>query len=565
MTTKRIITLYLAFHLFGLTTIYSQNLNLRVQGKDSLETKIIDSLSYKSSFTNFNSLKSEIESLRLKIEKLGFIENKLVLTQKENDSTYLAKFSLNKKYYTIYIYYNNNLLSKKILESISNNITSEYFITTISKTEVILNYLNTKIIEEGQPFASLKLENLKKKDNNNIQAQLIITNDTKRSIDNIIVKGYENFPKSYIKHYLKINPKDAFNLKSIKDKTEVLNSLPFANQIKSPEVLFTKDSTSLYLYLEKTKSNNFDGFIGFGTNENTNKIEFNGYLNLNLINTLNYGEAFNLIYKSDENEQRTFEVNLNLPYIFGSAIGTELALNIFKKDSTYTTVNQFANLFYQIDRKQKVSIGINGIQSNNLLNNNVSETIQDYNSVFYNLGYQFIIRQYNNFLFPVNFLLDLRVGLGSRDFEDFNEQQALFNLNTYKIFNLNAKNSIYLRLNGAGITSDSFLTNELFRFGGINTIRGFEENSISASLYSVINTEYRYKLNNTIYIHSIFDAAYFENDIALTKEKLFTIGLGFGIYTKAGLLKFNYANGKSENQKFKFSDSKIHLSLSALF
>ena len=29
--------------------------------------------------------------------------------------------------------------------------------------------------------------------------------------------------------------------------------------------------------------------------------------------------------------------------------------------------------------------------------------------------------------------------------------------------------------------------------------------------------------------------------------------------------QFNYANGKRENQKFKFSDSKIHLSLIAFF
>jgi len=141
----------------------------------------------------------------------------------------------------------------------------------------------------------------------------------------------------------------------------------------------------------------------------------------------------------------------------------------------------------------------------------------------------------------------------------------LFNLNTFKIFNLNTKNSIYLRSDSAGIDSDNFLTNELIRFGGIKSIRGFEENSLIASLYSVLNTEYRYQLNNNIYVHSIFDIAYFENRITKTKEKLFAFGIGFGIYTKAGLLKFNYANGKSENQKFKFSDSKIHLSLSAIF
>ena len=141
----------------------------------------------------------------------------------------------------------------------------------------------------------------------------------------------------------------------------------------------------------------------------------------------------------------------------------------------------------------------------------------------------------------------------------------LFNLNTFKVFNLNTKNSIYIRLNSAGINSDNFFTNELLRFGGVKSIRGFEENSLIASLYSVFNTEYRYRLNNNMYIHSIVDAAYFENDITQTKEKLFAFGFGFGVFTKAGLLKFNYANGKSENQKFKFSDSKIHLSLTTIF
>ena len=40
-----------------------------------------------------------------------------------------------------------------------------------------------------------------------------------------------------------------------------------------------------------------------------------------------------------------------------------------------------------------------------------------------------------------------------------------------------------------------------------------------------------------------------ENKIINQKEKLYGLGFGFGILTKAGLLKFNYANGKSENQK----------------
>jgi len=129
-----------------------------------------------------------------------------------------------------------------------------------------------------------------------LQAKLIISTNTKRTIDEIIVKGYDKFPRSFLNHFLNIKIGDDFDLNTIKKKTQSINTFPFTNQARAPEVLFTKDSTSIFLYLEKTKSNTFDGFLGFGTNEATNKIEFNGYLNLRLINNLNYGEAFSLVF-----------------------------------------------------------------------------------------------------------------------------------------------------------------------------------------------------------------------------------------------------------------------------
>ena len=48
----------------------------------------------------------------------------------------------------------------------------------------------------------------------------------------------------------------------------------------------------------------------------------------------------------------------------------------------------------------------------------------------------------------------------------------------------------------------------------------------------------------------------FENKIIESKEKLFSVGLGFGILTKAGLFRLIYANGKSEKQNFTLNNSK---------
>ena len=41
-----------------------------------------------------------------------------------------------------------------------------------------------------------------------------------------------------------------------------MNQLRFARQLRPAEVLFTQDTTRVYLYLEKIKSNRFDVLLG---------------------------------------------------------------------------------------------------------------------------------------------------------------------------------------------------------------------------------------------------------------------------------------------------------------
>ena len=562
MTNKLLIFFFLS--LLYLNRGHAQTIELKISSKDSIETKILNDLSFIKTHLNYQTLTQEIDSISKRLFNKGYIESEFEGTHKKNDSLILASFNLKKKYDTIYIYYDKTF-DKKILRNISNTINDSYFEIPIEQTEAALHFINSEIANQGRPFSKLKLDNIKVIDNI-IKANLTIDSlKNKRTVDNIKIKGYEKFPKAYIKHFLKLKPGVEFNLDRINKKTQRLNNLPFAKQIKTPEVLFTKDSSTLYVYLEKLVSNNFDGFLGFGTNEETNKIEFDGYLKLNLNNNFNYGETFSLLYKSDENEQRTFNINANLPYLFNSPIGTELELNIFRKDSTYNITNQKANLFYQLNSTQKIYAGIETIQSSNLLNNTTFLTLNDYNATFYNLKYEYIFRRQDNFLFPINFSFIANTAFGGRTSNNLKTKQSLLTLSSFKTFQLNNTNSIYLKLAGDYLISDDYLENELRRFGGINSIRGFEENSIFATLYATLNTEYRYQFSRNLYLHSIIDIAYFENRLSAIKEKLFGFGFGFGLLTKSGLLKFNYANGKSESQKFKFSDSKIHLSLTTTF
>jgi outer membrane protein assembly factor BamA len=541
----------------------AQTLQLKIKATDSSKIKTVDSIGYKKWHQDFNSANQEVISFITKLERSGYIESKLQSFLKINDSLFTAEISLNNQYKTVRIFKDSSISFKFLKTDIKNN-TSDFIDIDIQNLENVLQGINKELSSKGDPFTAVQLTNLERLSNKIIKANLKIEENHKRNIDSIIIKGYEKFPKGFLKHQIKLTNNKAFNLDNIKKQTTNFQNINFVNQVREPEVLFTQDSTLLYLYLEKEQVNTFDGFLGFGTNEDTNKIQFDGYLNLNLINNLNYGESLRLFYKSDENEQRTFDVNVNMPFLFKTPIGVTANLNIFRRDSTFQNAEQSFKVDYQINLKNRVSLGISGLNSTNLAGA-TNMFIKDFKSTFYLAQFNHTTPQFYDLLFPVNFYFDLSAGFGDRTSEDNSINQTLVKINTYKIFNLNNRNSVYVRLDGASLFSDNYFENELFRFGGINSIRGFEENTLLANLYGVINTEYRYKLSSNLFVHTVFDAAYSENKITDNTNKLFGFGFGFGLLTNAGLFRLNYSSAKTEGQPFRLSDSKVHISLTTSF
>ena len=559
------ILIYLNIYTAFFFNINAQNLYLNFKAQDSISQSTIDSLDLNAKFINYLNLKKRADALHYSLETIGFIENELRSLQKKNDSTYIALYHLGPKYKSIQLFYSKKDFSKKELLQVSKKITDSYFTLPFNTIESSITKLNSLKTENGNAFARIKLENITKQKKGSLSANIVVVNGDARTIDSIIVKGYEKISKSHIKYYAGIKKGKKFNKSKLIEKSNILNSLGFVSVTKPPEILFKKDSTIVYLYLKKEKNNLFDGILGFANDEDSQKLIFNGYLNLELNNNLNFGEQFLLNYKADGKDQQNFRARLTLPYLFNTPFGLITELKIFKRDSTFSTSDQLIKVRYQINPTSKTYLGYKAYESSNLRkDNSINIDVEDYTSKFLLAGLSYTKTQ-NNILFPIKSKFHLDTEIGSKETKITTESQLRASLLFYYIFNLNYKNSIYLKNNTKAVNSDSYLINELFRFGGINSIRGFNENSIDASFYSILNSEYRYQFNQDIYIHSIIDFAYFENQIIALKQKLYSFGIGIGLQTSAGIIKFSIANGNAENQDFNFSNTKIHISISSKF
>ncbi|WP_298543153.1 ShlB/FhaC/HecB family hemolysin secretion/activation protein [uncultured Aquimarina sp.] len=564
MKTSLFYLLLLNICIHSFCSAQNPTLHLSIKGKDSIETLKIDSTQYTKHFKNFIDLKNEVEVTQKKILKSGHLDAKFLDLKKTSDSSFTARFELNKKYSKLTIYYDKELIPKEILNEISPTLTENQFSIPFEKTEETLQFLTNYLVNQGNTFSNLSLSKIKKT-NNEIFAQLISSKSNTRTIDDIIIKGYSKFPYSYLKYNSRIRKGTVFKKNSVIEKSKKIDNLGFAKNIKPPEVLFEKDSTKVYLYLEKKSANTFDGFLGFSSDTESGNLELNGYLNLDLINNLNFGERLNLIYKSDGNEQQRFQANISLPYILKTPIGIEAGLDIFKKDSSFLITEQKANLNYLVNDKKSVFIGYKAISSNNLLDiPQPSLNITDYSSSFFTAGFNHTRRQ-NNSLFPIKNKYAITGEFGNRKTNTESLDQIKGSIDISYTFELNQRNSILLKNTASAIFSDNLFTNELFRFGGINSIRGFEENSINASLFNVLNTEYQYILSPNLYIHSIIDYSYFEDESSKISDNLTSFGFGLGLNTQTGLFRIIFANGKNSDSNFKFSNTKVHISLNATF
>ncbi|CAM3972727.1 membrane protein [Flavobacterium antarcticum] len=526
---------------------FAQQLSLKINGTSKIESTTIDSVGYQKKHSNAKNILEEVQQFSNKLLQIGYLEHELVDSKKINDSLYQYNFNLGIQTKLIHIYVGKTftyLLFKK-----------DTLILPIHKTELFLQQKLAELESKGYSLATLQLTDFKKS-NNQLFATLKIDAKEKRILNEIVINGYDKFPEGHKKNLQRLYRKKTFNKSNLNKVYTDFSNFRFTTQTRYPEILFTKDSTKVYVYLEKAKANRFDGYIGFANDEES-KLKFTGYLDLSLINVLNSGEEFSLYWKSDDNKQVTFNAGIEIPYVFKTPLGIKANLNIFKQDSLFQNTKTAIDLGYYFNYNKKLFIGYQSTESSDI-QNTANLLISDYESKFVTTTFE-----YKNYtderLFPQKTKFIFKTGFGSRTSKLETNSQTFFELNMSHDLYLNKRNVVNLRSENFYLSSSNFITNELYRFGGIQSIRGFAENSLQANTMASLMTEYRFILSSNLYMHSVLDYGFYKDDTNSTTNNLLGLGFGVGIGSKNGLLNLIYANGSINQQAIKLANSVVQI------
>lgn len=433
----------------------------------------------------------------------------------------------------------------------------------------------------GYPFAQVKLDSILLSDNT-ISANLSVQRNDLLKIDSILVRGDAPISKKYLHSFLGIKQGDIYNHALLMRVSDKIRRIPFLKETKPFQIQYYENKTKLVLFLEKSQASSFNGIIGASTDEKTSKLRLTGDVDLNLINAFHKGENIRFKWRSLEQQSQDLKFKFLYPYLLGTPLGFDFDFGLFKKDTTYLNLETIVGVRYHLYSTDYFKIFIKSQRSNLLskqsyLGGPLQKLPSYADSKVKLYGAEYSMDRLNYKYNPtkgISFMASFAFGTKKIDkiteleernptiYENVKLKSQQYNAvaEIQYFFMLSQRNTILLANKSAAIHNDNLFRNELLRIGGLRTLRGFDEEAIYASSYSIFTLEYRFLLERNSFLSIFSDAAYYENKSREEFVSDWPIGIGAGVSFEsgAGIFTLNYALGKQFNNPFYLKSGKVH-------
>ena len=520
--------------------------------KNNLE---LSKIQFQKKHLDITSIYKETAIIEKHLKSTGYYSVRVqkFLTAKD---TIKVNYSLGTKIQTALLFIDS--LHFKLLKKF--NIKNGILKTPAANLENTLIEITKQLDANGFSFSETSLKNTTIK-GEVLSADLQIKQSQKRNINSIIVKGYEKFPKSFVKHFLKIDKQTVFTKSKLKEISKRLQSVSFVTQTKPIETLFKKDSTLVYLYLKKKQKSSFDGLLNFNSNA-SGALQLNGHLDLKLHNVFNRGEQLTILWNRFDEERQELNLKTQIPFLYNSPLSSRFEFYLYKQDSTFLNTQFNTDVSLLLNERIQLAVNYDYIASKIIKKELNTATTAAFKSQFIGASIQYKVPM-NDVFSSQKTQLFINPKVGHRTSNSQTSNQLKIELFASYIFEFNERNSLYVANNSGYLNSASFLQNEMYRIGGEKSIRGFNAQSLYANKYSFFNVAYRFLVSKKSFIYTITDFGQFK-DLKSSKKAL-SIGAGYQFLTNNSQINLNYALGKIDNHPLDYKRSTLNISFMTFF
>lgn len=523
-----------------------------------------NSFNYSDTF----SLKNQLQEIQFLAYKKGYLTFGIDSIIPSDSLKSEAYFTLGLRYKELNLSISDN--SKRALREIG---ISPRTIETLPPNPLEISKSLEHVLHDfeiaGYPFAQISFEDLRM-EKEALYAELIVTPNSRVKWNELIVSGNKvKLSKKYLENFLHIEQGAWYNQEQVNLINTRLTQLIFVKQIKPAEILFTPEGANLYLYIETKPVSLFNGTIGLQQDPIKLKYQITGDLRLKLQNAFKHGELFDLNWRSIQPGSPQLKIQASYPFLFNTPFGLDGQFSLFKRDSTFLELKTSIGVTYFVSGGKTLTGFYKNQQSNLLGAANSGLTYGSSKSNLYGLSFR---NQTVDYL-PnprKGFIWYLEGNIGKRTLK----KDSI--TNHYLIYGGKLQFEYYQSLGKrfvikGGLLSESFYTNniqqnELIRFGGNLTQRGFMEDELLGTFRATLTIEPRFILDQNSYLFVFYDQSWYERNVKAyvhDSPKGFGAGLCFG--TNIGIFSLTYALGQQFSNPILFRDSKVHFGYVAYF
>lgn len=438
-----------------------------------------------------------------------------------------------------------------------------------------LDRLSRRLLREaendGYPFATIRFDSLTLVDNR-LSAQLHYSSGKQISYDSLRLGGDLKLHPKVLARYLQLREGQLYKEEDVQRIARRLNALPYARLRQNAQIYFYNDKASIAVFADNRRVNSFDGMLGLFPNANNDgSLLLTGDLNLLLWSAFRRGELISFNWRSLQAGTQDLKTRVRWPFLFNSPVGLDVDFRLFRRDSSFLEVQSLAGLGYTFSPGNYLK-GYLQQRSYRLLGSpqiNLSQQAR-VDGTLYGLEYslQRLDRAFNPYR---GWRMVLGGGAGRRTANAQLQDGAFDGNQTYDQYQLHTEGQVYLpwlrrwqtalQWHGQALFSDNIYANELFRFGGFRTLKGFDEESVFASSYLLLNVEQRFLLDNDSWLYVFWNGGWLRNDAVgqAYRDTPYGVGAGITFQTNSGIFSVAYALGSERNAPLTLRNAKVHL------
>jgi outer membrane protein assembly factor BamA len=554
----------MAFHFFALFGQKSYTLSFSDVSYQQIQRKIPDTFKDSLSVIRF------LQNIQIKAVKKGNILSSFDSIHFKNSEVFVH-FNLGDKLNEIHLSYSEadiQFLKQKtsLKEKQLANIPFQ-----ASELAKILRILYQSGVNNGYPFTKITLDSVLFEENS-IHAKLLLNKGELYRIKQIHIKGDSLLSKQMISSLIRIKEGDLFSDANLASISRHIKQVNYLQEIKPHEILFTKDGVELFVYVKSNPISSVNGILGLQPNPITEKLAVTGELSLKLVNVFRKSEIIQLNWRSIQPGTQSLNSGFNYPYLFKSPFGIDAAFNLYKKDSTFLEIKAQLGIQYQLSGGSflKAYYQNNG---SSILSGASSSTLNFSTVRTSAYGLSFLRKELDYIPNPSSgYMLLTDVAIGNRNARKSDTSDII----TTTTFRLSAQFNWFIPFakrhvlrfgaNAETYYAPEIYENERFRFGGLTSLRGFNEDELFATTKAILTLEYRFLVDQNSHAFAFFDQGMYENtSTSYERDFPFGFGAGFSFGTQLGIFSISYGIGKQFDNPILLKNGKVHFGYIAYF